>query len=72
MRADLVGFADAVLSAGCFAAGAFGWTVTLADERRMRGTTSGRTGIGHSGGAQGGGRHCAAAESGERAGKVRS
>ena len=94
MRADLIGFADAVLSAGCLAAGAgalvgcawlagagivcvlaagaFGWAVVLREERRMRGTTSGRTGIGHSGGAQGGGRHCAAAESGDRAGKVRS
>jgi len=94
MRADIVGFADAVLSAGCLAAalgalvgsawlagvgvvavlaaGAFGWTVTLAEERRMRGPTSGRTAIGHSGGAQHGARHCAAAESGERTGKVRS
>lgn len=94
MRADLIGFADAVLSAGCLAAtvgallgcawlagagvvcvlaaGAFGWAVVLADERRMRGPTSGRTGIGHSGGAQHGGRHCASAESGERAAEVRS
>ena len=94
MRADLIGFADAVLSAGCLAAGAgalvgcawlagagvvcvlaaaaFGWAVALADERRMRGSTSGAEGIGHSGGAQHGGRHCAAAESGERASGVRS
>lgn len=71
MRADLVGFADAVLSAGCLAAalgalvgcawlagagvvavlaaGAFGWVVTLAEERRMRVPTSGCAGIGHRG-----------------------
>ena len=71
MRADLVGFADVLLSAGCLAAGlgalvgsawlagagvvavlaagAFGWVVTLAEERRMRGTTSDRAGIGHRG-----------------------
>ena len=94
MRADLVGFADAVLSAGCLAAGlgaligcawlagggvvavlaagAFGWVVTLAEERRMRVPTSGAEGIGHSGGAQHVARHCAAAESGERTGEVRS
>lgn len=72
MRADLVGFADAVLSAGCLAAGlgalvgsawlagagvvavlaagAFGWVVTLAEERRMRVPTSGCAGVGHRGG----------------------
>lgn len=71
MRADLVGFADAVLSAGCLAAGlgalvgsawlagggvvavlaagAFGWVVTLAEERRMRVPTSGCAGVGHRG-----------------------
>lgn len=71
MRADLVGFADALLSAGCLAAGlgalvgsawlagagvvavlaagAFGWVVTLAEERRMRVPTSGCAGIGHRG-----------------------
>ena len=71
MRADLVGFADAVLSAGCLAAGlgalvgsawlagggvvavlaagAFGWVVTLAEERRMRVPTSGCAGGGHRG-----------------------
>ena len=71
MRADLVGFADALLSAGCLAAGlgalvgsawlagggvvavlaagAFGWIVTLAEERRTRAPTSGTAGIGHRG-----------------------
>ena len=71
MRADLVGFADALLSAGCLAAGlgalvgsawlagagvvavlaagAFGWVVTLAEERRRRVPTSGCAGIGHRG-----------------------
>ena len=71
MRADLVGFADVLLSAGCLAAalgalvgsawlagggvvavlaaGAFGWVVTLAEERRMRVPTSGCAGIGHRG-----------------------
>lgn len=71
MRADLVGFADALLSAGCLAAGlgaligcawlagagvvavlaagAFGWIVTPAEERRMRVPTSGCAGIGHRG-----------------------
>ena len=71
MRADLIGFADVLLSAGCLAAGlgaligcawlagagvvavlaagAFGWVVTLAEERRMRVPASGCAGIGHRG-----------------------
>ena len=86
MRADLVGFADALLSAGCLAAGlgalvgsawlagggivavlaagAFGWAMTLAEERRMRVPTSGCDSDGHRGERHTVGAHMTAREAG--------